>query len=444
MTDLLEKPAAVSRGDWWWGGLRPLVLRLHFYVGLFVGPFLLVAALTGLLYTITPQLEALVHRDALTVAAVGDATVPLPQQVDAARAAVPDGTVAEIRPPRTGDGTTRVSFDAPGLASDSHLRTAFVDPYTGEVRAVLDTYGEWLPVRAWIDLLHRQLLLGSVGGLYSELAASWLGVLAVSGVALWVVRRRRSARIRRTLLPEGSARGRARLRSWHGAVGLWASVGMVFLSVTGLTWSLYSGANVGALRAGLDWTTPSLVGTETAGAAGDVGSAADRVLTGARDAGLTGPVEIVPGDDGEAWVVAQIQRSWPTQQDTMAVDPATGAVVDTIRFADWPPAAKLARWGVDAHMGLLFGVANQVVLAALALAIACMVVWGYRMWWLRHPGQRFTAPGGTQRPSTGAVLVVGAVAVVAGVFLPVLGVSLVLFLLVDAVVQHLKARRALR
>ena len=30
-----------------WAVLRPLVLRLHFYAGLFVGPFLLVAALTG-------------------------------------------------------------------------------------------------------------------------------------------------------------------------------------------------------------------------------------------------------------------------------------------------------------------------------------------------------------------------------------------------------------
>jgi hypothetical protein len=33
-----------GRGAWWWSGLRPLVLRLHLYVGLFVGPFLLVAA----------------------------------------------------------------------------------------------------------------------------------------------------------------------------------------------------------------------------------------------------------------------------------------------------------------------------------------------------------------------------------------------------------------
>ena len=35
-----------------WPQIRPFVLRLHFYAGILVGPFLLIAAVTGLLYTI--------------------------------------------------------------------------------------------------------------------------------------------------------------------------------------------------------------------------------------------------------------------------------------------------------------------------------------------------------------------------------------------------------
>jgi len=411
------------------------VLRLHFYVGLFVGPFLLVAALTGLAYTLTPQLEQFVHRNELTVPVRGD-RLPLAPQVAAATAAVPGGTVTEIRPPATADATTRVSFDAPGVR-DGFSRTAFVDPYTGEVRGVLDTFGEWLPVRAWFDELHRTLFLGDVGRVYSELAASWLWVLAVSGFALWVVRRRRRNRVRRTLLPEVSARGRVRLRSWHGAVGFWAVLGMLFLSATGLTWSLFAGENVTDLRAQLGWSTPSVEQTLPAGPvdAGPVGPTADRVLAAARSAGLSDPVAIVPGE-GSAWVVNQVQRSWPEKQDAVAVDPATGAVLHELRFAEWPIAAKLARWGVDAHMGLLFGPANQVVLAALAAGTACMVVWGYRMWWLRRP----TRTGDSHRPSTGAVLVVGLAAIGIGVFLPALGVSLMAFLLADAAWQSLRAR----
>ncbi|WP_226353604.1 PepSY domain-containing protein, partial [Pseudonocardia sp. ICBG601] len=332
--------AARPPAGWWWTNLRPLVLRLHFHVGLFVGPFVLVAAATGLLYTLTPQLDELLYRDALHVP-VGTTQLDLRHQVAAAAAAVPDGTVTQIRPPIAADSTTRVTFDAPGVAED-YGRTAFVDPYTGRVTAVLDTFGEWLPTRAWIDTLHRTLHLGDVGRVYSELAASWLWVLAVSGIAMWVVRRRRRNRIRRTLLPEHSARGRTRLRSWHGSVGLWAAVGMLFLSATGLTWSQFAGANVGDLRKAIDWTTPS-VGTglpvaETAATpdtatpmdaappsdTAAVGVIADRTLAAARAAGMTDPVAITPAAEaGQAWQVQQVKRSWPLKQDAMAVDPTT-------------------------------------------------------------------------------------------------------------------------
>lgn len=37
--------------------LLPLLRRLHFYAGILVGPFLVVAAVTGALYVFTPQLE---------------------------------------------------------------------------------------------------------------------------------------------------------------------------------------------------------------------------------------------------------------------------------------------------------------------------------------------------------------------------------------------------
>jgi uncharacterized iron-regulated membrane protein len=156
---------------------------------------------------------------------------------------------------------------------------------------------------------------------------------------------------------------------------------------------------------------------------------------------VSDPVAITPASTrATAWVVEQTQRSWPEKQDSVAVDPASGAVVEQLRFADWPLAAKLARWGIDSHMGLLFGVANQVLLAVLALGIICVVVWGYRMWWLRRPGRpgRGVAgpPGAAQLPGFTPVLVVGLVAVAVGVFLPVLGTTLVAFLAFDVLRRH--------
>lgn len=100
--------------------------------------------------------------------------------------------------------------------------------------------------------------------------------------------------------------------------------------------------------------------------------------------------------------------------------------------------AKLARWGADVHMGSLFGLADQAALLGLGLAIVVMVVGGYRMWWLRRPtrGDRWAMGRPVRRgawrsaPPAG-LAALGVVAVAVGWFLPLLGLSLLAFRVVD-------------
>ncbi|WP_373689302.1 PepSY domain-containing protein [Rothia santali] len=73
-------------------------------------------------------------------------------------------------------------FVDPATAEPSTSEAVFVDPVTGEIRGDLAVYGTSgsLPLRTWIDGLH----LGDTGRLYSELAASWLWVVALGGLVL--------------------------------------------------------------------------------------------------------------------------------------------------------------------------------------------------------------------------------------------------------------------
>ncbi|MEU8685310.1 PepSY domain-containing protein [Streptomyces sp. NPDC048611] len=459
-----------------WAALRPLVLRLHFYAGVLIAPFLLVAAVTGLLYACSFQAEKIVYAHELS-APVGKTELPLSQQIAGARKAHPEGEIAAVRPaPQPGDTTRVLLSGAPGVTAD-HQLAVFVDPYTGNVRGALETYGSGgaLPLRTWLDSLHRDLHLGESGRLYSELAASWLWVVAGGGLALWIGRRRRNRALKALALPDRTATGRRRTLSWHGAVGLWASVGLVFLSATGLTWSAYAGANIGDLREALGQATPTVstaVAEDHAGHGGASGMAGmpgmpekgkghapggstpsdvgiDKVLRTARAQGLSNPVEIsLPTEQGTAYAVKQIQRSWPEKQDAIAVDPATGKVTDVSRFADYPVLAKLTRYGIDLHTGTLFGLANQLALAALALALVFLILWGYRMWWQRRPTRDRRLSFGRPIPR-GAwrqvplplllplVLAIGAV----GWLVPLLGISLIAFLAVDLTVGALARRR---
>lgn len=417
--------------------LREFTLRLHFSVGLFIAPFLLVAAATGILYALTPQIEQAVYDRELHVSApAGAETVPLAQQIESARSQVTDGTVTEVRPPEDAGSTTRVTFDAPSAPQDRQ-RTAFVDPYTGEVTGVLNTFGEWLPLRTWFDDLHRNLHLGDAGRWYSEVAASWLWVLALSGLVVWVTRKVRRRSVRASVLPQRTGPRRQRSVSRHATIGVWAAIGLLFLSATGLTWSQYAGGNVSALRQSLDWSTPQVssdAATTAPIAEGDVAETAQSVLEVARGEGMADPVAITPSTGGGAWVVSQVQRSWPLKQDSLAIDPTSGAVVESVRFADWPLAGKLAEAGISFHMGILFGWVNQLLLIAIAGAVIALVVIGYRMWWRRRPRPPRTGlprPLGRPVDSAAAYGIFIAIAVVVGLALPLLGVTLIVFLACD-------------
>jgi len=425
-----------------WQRIRPLVMRLHFYAGLFVAPFVLVAAITGLLYALIPQIDRAVYRHELTVDTVGEHRLPLADQLVAARAAYPDGTVVSIRPPAAPAETTQVNLAVDGLAPD-YGRTVYVDPYTGQVRGALTTYGQWLPVRAWFDELHRNLHLGVFGRNYSELAASWLWVIAGAGLLLWLGQRRG----RRLVLPDRGAGGRRRLLSWHGALGVWTLAAVALLSVSGLTWSRYAGAHVAELRTQLSWTEPAVDTALPAGARPGPGglSGADVVLAAAHEARLSDPIWMYPpAAPGQGWRVAENKRDWPTRYDNIVVDPDTGAVTSRLNFADWPVMAKLADWIVGAHMGILFGVANQVALIAVAVALIVAMVLGYRMWWRRRPtGDRLPAGprSSVLRRLTPADAAVGIIAVVGfGYFAPLFGLSLVVFAACDAALRRWRSR----
>ncbi len=108
-----------------WAALRPLVLRLHFYAGVLVAPFVLVAAVSGLLYVWTPQIEQAVYAGQLRVEPSGE-PIPLHAQVRVAQEELPGAELDAVRPATGAEDSTRVLFDVPGLDA-SHRMTVFVD-----------------------------------------------------------------------------------------------------------------------------------------------------------------------------------------------------------------------------------------------------------------------------------------------------------------------------
>ena len=439
--------------------LVTLIARLHFYIGLFVGPFIFIAAFTGVIYVVTPAAENYVYKNQLTTDSRGEFH-SLADQIAAARASLPEDLALEAVRSSIGEGhTSRVLFKNPSLYG-SELQTVFVDPVTLAVKGHFATYGTSgiLPLRIKLDYLHRQLLVGEPGRYYSELAASWLWISALGGLIIWWHSRRKYARAN-----QHNSFVKARVN--HSNLGLIILLGLFFISATGLTWSKWAGGKITEWRTAVGWETPSLsLDSEPLSQnfpidqphTTDFDQAKDElfdaVLKAGRDAGIdAAKLEIRPSSSPDkAWKIREIDRSWPTQVDSVAVDPLTMKVVSQVNFKDFPIVAKLIRWGIDGHMGVLFGLPNQLLLAAFGLSLCMMVVWGYRMWWVRRPPAGSSVKTFTQTwlaLSPGQRVAVLLIAVFLGYAMPVMGTSLVIFVIIDAlrwkVVQQKQAIRML-
>lgn len=182
-------PARRGRGSY------GIIHRLHSVAGVFVAPLLVVSALSGFIYAFAPTLENVVYRAEITASSTQGAH-SLSEQVNAARAVHPSLKLSAVQSFDDPGQTTRVLFDDPELESPSYQQAVFVDPGSLEITGTLVQYGasRALPLRTWIFEGHRHLWLGEYGRVYSEMAASWLGILALAGA--WVCYSRRIKRSR--------------------------------------------------------------------------------------------------------------------------------------------------------------------------------------------------------------------------------------------------------
>jgi uncharacterized iron-regulated membrane protein len=418
--------------------VRMLARRLHFVAGIVVAPFLLVLCLTGLVYVFSPQIHDSLYRAQLHVADAGGTRDPVSEQVRAALAAHPEGRLVAVVTPSDVDRTTRVTLSVPGLA-ENQVRTVFVDPYTNYISGELTTAGHQLPANTWLRQLHGNLHLGAAGRVYAELAASWLPVIIVGGLVLWLAqpRRRKKITARELLVPSFLGTGWSRLRGLHGPLGLWLAIGLLLVAVGGLAMSQFAGSRATDL---FRLEKPTLAEKPVPVPGPDAQPVdLDRAVEAS---GLSGELIVTP-PSGAADVYTVVER--PPGRGAVAIDPYTGAVTERIGWQDYSLAAKLRTLAVEFHTGTLFGLANQIVVALLAVGLIVLVLLGYRMWWVKNPyqGKWSSVPPPVWRQLSRRARVLGAVAV-AGLswVLPVLGVSLVVFLAADAVVNAVRRRRA--
>ncbi|WP_435120253.1 PepSY-associated TM helix domain-containing protein [Amycolatopsis thermoflava] len=429
-------------------GLRVIARRVHFMAGIVVSPFLVVLSLTGLVYVFSPQIHDNLYHSQLYVNEVGATPKPVSEQVRAAMTAHPEAALRQVITSPAPDRTTRVVLSVPGLpgGDDGQARTVFVDPYTGYINGELTTAGNRMPANTWLRDLHSNLHLGEPGRWYAELCASWLPVIVLGGLVLWLAQSRRRRRTRDLFVPPRKTKGGwLRLRGLHGPLGLWLSAGLVVIAVSGLLISQFTGGRDSQENDPMRLRAPTLAAAPVVVPEGVEPIGVDRVLEIAKSQGLHGELLVTaPARAGAVYTVMERAAGIPLQRDNISIDPFTGEVTEHIGWDDYSFLAKLTSVAAEFHTGTLFGLANQIVLTVLVTGLLVLIGLGYRMWWVRSPyrGKWKALPTAAWKQLSLPMAALGFLAIVALTWvLPVFGASLLVFLAVDAGISALQRRK---
>lgn len=443
------------------------VWRWHFYAGLFVIPFMLILAITGIIYLFKPQLDATMYSNLMFVTPTAS-TLPYTEQVQAVENVYPDATVTQITPNVADNRSMEVLIKT----ADQRNLMVFVDPYTGQV---LGNRDEDKNLQAIARKLHGELLIGKLGDYLVELAACWGLVLLITGLYLWWPRHRLS--VLGTLVPRlWSQNRRVFWRDLHAVPGFYGVLLIGFLILTGLPWTGFWGETfaqvwgkfpeqmwddvpqstvlTGSLNQRgqvVPWAVEQLPMPQSVvfvssnhsghGGAGSMTTPnngtsinLDTVIQLAQTQGAPPGFSVsLPQEETGVYTVSAFPAD-PTQEVTMHIDQYSGAVLADVRWQDYGLVPKAVEMGTAIHMGKYFGLANQLLMLVAALIVMLLSITGAIMWWQRRPREAglMGAPAMPAHVQNWQLPL--AVVAVLGLAFPLVGLSLVIVLSLDYLV----------
>lgn len=429
--------------------------RWHFYAGLFVIPFMVMLAVTGLLMVTANLVDDRYGVDRDIVAGTGP-VLPVIDQAKAALEAVP-GELSLFVAPVDADHASQFTIN-----TDTASVLVSVNPHTGEV---IDTGEQASSLYGWSNDIHGTLLIGDTGDLLIELAAGLGIILVVTGIYLWWPREGRS--LAASLIPNFAARGRHFWKEVHSATGIWFGAILLVFLVSGLAWagvwggqfvqawstfpaekwdnvplsdSTHASLNHGPLEE-VPWGLEQTLLPASGSSAGTPGVPAgelvnlNSIVDLAKTIGFADQFRVnLPSGAEGVYTISKDSMDGdspdPMSDRTVHVDQYTGNILAEVGYEDYSVAAKSMAVGIAFHMGDM-GLWNAILNIVFCLAIILMSVSGVVMWWVRRPskaGRLAPPPKPRNMPLwKGAVLI----ALCLSLVFPLVGLTLVAVLAID-------------
>lgn len=404
--------------------LYKMVWKWHFFAALYVLPFMALLSVTGGMYLFDDSIEEVIYKGRLNVP-IQENRLPVEAQVAAVTGSQDKIRIRSVSADETAGRSTLVEYQT----ADRTRFYAWVNPYSAEV---IETEGRDSTFMRQVRKLHGELLLGKFGTKMVELAAHWAIVLFITGLYLWWPRGERTWR-KALSAPDG--KGRAWWKQTHMIVGFLASLLILPILFTGLPWTDVWGGGLDKVQEMTKQSSPSrafggspILSTATEGKP----ISYQQVTDISKEAGAPGPYTIRPPKNAEGTYFVTSNIDSRSQRVELHIDQYSGAIVNRVGFEDYPPIAAGVSLGIAFHQGELYGWLNKAQNLLAATLGFTLAVSGFVAWWKRRPKGGVGVPPAPADKSVGIGMLV--VIVFLGFFLPLMGLSLLVVLVLDKLV----------
>ena len=382
----------------------------HLVIGVTVGLIILILAATGILMSFETQIIGAVERSMIRNKSHGNSGVLAPEaMMSAIQTSGINGQASTLNYSSNPE-------DPVILLVDRGTQQLF-HPATGESlgKGAEGTRGFFKTVLA----LHRWLTLSApppdgkagtdkrpitwkdIGGNINAAGSLAFLILLLSGLVLWIPKKRTWPAFKSVLIFNRRLKGRARNWNWHNLAGFWAAPLILIITLTGII-MFYPWANKLMFQ---------VVGEQPPvkqGPPGKSGGGQAPILTTQLDrAAAVARLDMpewksmsleLPTDDRKPFTVTLTDagRGRPDRRVKLTIDRSAFEVTSREGFeklSTGPQLRQFVRW---AHTGELGGVFGQA-LAALACAATLVLIWtGYALAWRRFVARRKVTPSTTE------------------------------------------------
>ena len=388
--------------------MKKIFAKIHLWLSLPLGIVLTVVCLSGAVLVFEGEITRALHPELYRVAAPADARPLRPSQLaDRIGGQMPDSLhLVSLQLSARSDEPCMAAFRETGRKQLS------VDPYTGNVNGWTESPAFFGTVRK----LHRWLLdpppskgEKSVGKAIVGVSTLALVLILVSGLILWIPRSRKALRNR---LKVSYSDGRRFWHDCHVSLGFYATLLLLVMALTGLTWSF--GWYRTAAYVLFGGTPQTAVAEEAPARKTDSGNRQSRERSGGRNAGrehggTQTETEARPFDYA-VWdavlgeltahctayktivltqTEAQVARQSAMRRiDRATFDPRSGRLAEIARYEDTPRQQRLRGWFYAFHTGTWGGIWTKILYFLAALVGASLPLTGYWLWWRRCMSKR--------------------------------------------------------